>query len=63
MAGARQTRLEVLSRQVALKIVQLGMKNSAIKQENIVRISNFLIPKKSANKQQNSANKHTEHFL
>ena len=36
-------------------MVQLGMKNSAIKQENIVRISNFLILKKSANKQQNSA--------
>ena len=38
------------------------MKNSAIKQGNIVQISNFLIPKKSANKQQNSANKHAEHW-
>ena len=38
------------------------MKNSVIKQENIARISNYLIPKKSANKQQNGVNKHAEFF-
>ena len=31
---------------IALNIERIGMKNSAIKQKNIVRISNFLIPKK-----------------
>ena len=38
------------------------MKNSAIKQENIVQLSRKIVWKKSANKQQNSANKHAEHL-
>ena len=36
------------------------MKDSAIKQENTVRLSRKIVWKKSANKQQNNANKHAE---
>ena len=45
---------------IALNIVRIGMKNSAIKQENKVQLSRKIVLKKSANKQQNSANKHPE---
>ena len=44
----------------AKNFVSLIALDSAIKQENTVRLSKKIVWKKSANKQQNSANKHAE---